>query len=353
MILLQKKLNLHKPLTLFMDNIHISKKADVSLKLLSDGRVNEIFDTLVQTLFNIRKSDKLEYNKAYPLELTKAFDQEEPTQFIYAKCTFSVIEKIVGENDSIPRKEHQTQISIEDIEIFKQEEMFEWLDYVNRITKESKEDSLYSENSIFKNEDANESNGDENKNNKSTLANIKKNIPKGFFKKSGNDLNPEDTIENSSMDDEDEDNDIYDFYDEDKDRYTEEEYLDKFRMYSKNAMNSVMDGYLNPQFFSEEMPLTKICLIDSLKDLQNEFSNCDFWTFKKESLLELGFTNFANKLLLIPLWAFPIIGINGIDRVLGSKDGNIFTFTEDSKDFIFSNCYGCFGSGILIKDLPK
>ncbi len=340
-----------------MQNIHISSKADKSLKLLSDGRVNEVFDTLVQTLFNIRKSDKLEYNKAYPLELTKAFDQEEPTQFIYAKCTFQVIERTVAENDSIPKKEHETQISIEDLEIFRKDEMFEWIDHVNRITKESKEDSLYSENSIFKNDDNNDGNSDENKSNKSTQANIRKNIPKEFFKRLGNGLNPEDTLESnldpSMNNEEDEGGDIYDFYDEDMPQYTEEEYLDKFRMYSKNMANSVMEGYIHPEFFSDEMSLTKFDLVNSLKDLQNEFSNCDFWEFKKESLLELGFTNFDNKILLIPLWAFPIIGMNGIDRIMGSKDGNIFTFTEDSEDFIFSNCYGCFGSGILIKDLPK
>ncbi len=114
-----------------------------------------------------------------------------------------------------------------------------------------------------------------------------------------------------------------------------------------------MEGIIIPSFFTDETEVTKMCLIESLKDLQHKFSNCDFWKFKKESLLELGFMNFANKILLVPIWAYPVLHINGFGRMIAVKDGNFVLLDENSGKFDFTNCYGCYGFGLPIMDLGK
>lgn len=354
-----------------MENPNFSNKVNDSLKHLSQDRREEIMNIIIQTLSTFRQNEKFEEGKIYPFELTYGFDKEEPTQYVYVKCAFALIEQTIAEGDSIPRKVFSTKLNFEDLQIFKKEEMFEWLDHVNRINKDSKrEDSLHSENTIFKKEDSDKTNKPKDEKEKTVQSNIRKsiidknpnspfnqkpNLPKGFFKKLGeNEINPENILEtNINQNSEDDENDIFDFWDEEMPEFTEEEYLETFRLFSKNAINSVMEGTIISNFFTDETEITKMCLIDSLKDLQHKFSNCDFWKFKKETLLDLGFMNFANKILLIPIWAYPVVHVNGFGRLLAKKDGGFDMLDEDLEKFDFTNCYGCYGFGIPIKDLGK
>jgi hypothetical protein len=247
--------------------------------------------------------------------------------------------------------------------IFSKDQMFDWIDYVNKI--KNQKDNAYSQDSIF-NKNGNDADDD------SLQVYIKKSVidkdpnspfnqkfvlPTNFYQRQASGINPESRLETnlnlSSENEKEDENDIFDFWDEEMPELTEEEYLDSFRLFSKNAINSVMEGTIISGFFSDETGVTKMCLIDTLKDLQHRFSNCDFWKLKKETLLELGFTNFANKILLIPIWAFPIVHVNGFGRFLAKKDGEFGVLDENLDKFDFTNCYGCYGFGIPMTDLGK
>jgi len=273
-----------------MENLDMNPKITAMLSLLSEERRSEAFSTVIEVLSKFRKTGKLKPSEVYPFELTLAFDQEEPTQFLYLKCSFSVVEQIIGENDNIPKTVLSTKLNMEDAEVFGQDDMFTWLDHVNRIEKSSKlENSIFNENTIF-NKDKKDRTAQSNIRKSITVKdpnsvfNQKTNLPKEFFERTESGNNPENAIltnfpSGSAGDDE---NDIFDFYNENAPILCEEEYLDIFRQYCKNTMNTVMEGFMIPEYF--ENGITRDDLVDSLKDLQEYFSNCDFWQFKKETL---------------------------------------------------------------------
>lgn len=343
-----------------MQNANFSSNVNDSLPQLHGDRGTKIIDIIIEAVSSFRKTAKFVEGEIYPIQITKAF-KEEPTQYVYVECAFSLVEQTIAENDSVPQKIFSTKLNFDKLLVFSKDQMFDWIDYVNKI--KNQKDNVFTKDSIL--------NKDEDAPDDSVQVYIKKSIvdkdpnspfnqkfilPKGFYQRQNNEINPEQRIEtnlNTSVQNEEDENDIFDFWDEQMPEFTEEEYLDTFRLFSKNAINSVMEGTIISNFFTDETEVTKMCLIDSLKDLQHKFSNCDFWKLKKETLLDLGFMNFANKMLLIPIWAFPIIHINGFGRVLSKKDGGFGLLDENLDEFDFTNCYGCYGFGIPIKDLGK
>jgi hypothetical protein len=351
-----------------MQNANFSSNVNDSFPKLHGNRGEEILNIIVGAIEQFRRRSieekdlkqglKLVEGEIYPVEITKAF-KDEPIQYVYVECAFSLVEQTVAENDSIPQKILSTKLNFDKLLVFSKDQMFDWIDYVNKI--KNQKDNVFSKDSILNKENSQSDDSvqiyikksiiDKNPN---SPFNQKFVLPKGFYQKQSNELNPEQRIEtNLNTNEVVEHDDIFDFWDEYVPELEEDEYLDIFRMFSKNAINTVMEGTIIPSFFNDSTEFTKLCLIDTLKDLQHKFSNCDFWKFKKETLLELGFMNFANKILLVPIWAYPIIHINGFGRLLAKKDGGFDVLTEDLDKFDFTNCYGCYGFGIPITDLGK
>lgn len=344
-----------------MENANFSSNVNDSLPQLHGDRGSKIIDIIIEAVSSFRQTAKFVEGEIYPIQITKAF-KEEPTQYVYVECAFSLIEQTIAENDSVPQKIFSTKLNFDKLLVFNKDQMFDWIDYVNKI--KNQKDNVFTKDSIL--------NKDKDAPDDSVQVYIKKSIvdkdpnspfnqkfvlPKGFYQRQNNEANPEQRIETNlntlQQNQEEEENDVFDFWDEQMPELTEEEYLDTFRLFSKNAINSVMEGTIISGFFTDETEVTKMCLIDSLKDLQHKFSNCDFWKFKKETLLDLGFMNFANKILLVPIWAFPILHINGFGRFLAKKDGEFGILDENLDNFDFTNCYGCYGFGIPITDLGK
>lgn len=343
-----------------MENANFSSNVNNSLPQLHGNRGEEILNIIIEAISSFRQTAKFVEGEIYPIEITKAF-KEEPTQYVYIECAFSFVEQTIAENDSIPQKIFSTKLNFNNLLVFSKDQMFDWIDYVNKI--KNQKDNVFTKDSIL--------NKDEDAPDDSVQVYIKKSIvdkdpnspfnqkfilPKGFYQTQNNEINTEQRIEtnlNTSHKNEEYENDIFDFWDEQMPEFTEEEYLDTFRLFSKNAINSVMEGTIISDFFTDATEVTKISLIDSLKDLQHKFSNCDFWKLKKETLLDLGFMNFANKILLVPIWAYPVIHVNGFGRILAKKEGGFDVLGEDLDKFDFTNCYGCYGFGIPIKDLGK
>ena len=278
-----------------MENANFSSNVNDSLPNLYGDRGIQIMDIIVDSIGNFMKSSKI--NKThnfvegdiYPMQLTKAF-KEEPLQYIYIECAFSLVKQTIAENDSIPKEILATKLNFDKLLIFSKDQMFDWIDYVNKI--KNQKDNAYSQDSIFnKNEEITTDDSLQVYIKKSVIDkdpnspfNQKFVLPKGFYQRQSNGINPEQRLEtnlNLSGEKEDEEEiDAFDFWDETVPELTEEEYLDIFRLFSKNAINSIMEGIIIPSFFTDETEVTKMCLIESLKDLQHKFSNSDFWKFK-------------------------------------------------------------------------
>jgi hypothetical protein len=89
----------------------------------------------------------------------------------------------------------------------------------------------------------------------------------------------------------------------------------------------------------------------NLKDLQAAFSTCDFWKFNKSELGQLGFMNWSDEFLLIPVWAFPIILKNSKNKKVytpASQELMIRDIDVHEKPLIK---YGCVPYGFKIEEL--
>jgi hypothetical protein len=275
--------------------------------LLSEERKGEMRKLITETINKFKESGKLEYGRMYPFEVTKAFDQKEPKQFVYMKCIFKVdeipFEDIMnkfGSND-ITRKLDNAPITtvkmiLEDIDVFKEDSVFHWVDHVDRINKqniEKKDSQLFYENNIFKNDDnknkekdqakieSAEFNKDSHQAKKMQMmddvinTNLKDKIKYGIGVDFDNGIN--------NSDEEDINNEaFFDFYYPEAEILNNNEYFDMFKTYARASLNCCMDNFVNKgDVDSKEMFYNTII---SLKTLQSRFSNCDFWKFNRELL---------------------------------------------------------------------
>lgn len=345
-------------------------------ELLSDERKNEMRVLISETISKLKESGKLEYGRMYPFETTKAFDQESPKQFVYMKCIFKIdeipYENIInkfGSNDITDKLDNKpittVKMIIEDIDVYKEDNFFDWIDHVNRINEQNSNkdvSQLFYENNIFKNDENKDKGGnqtkiecidfkkDSNQSKKMEMMdeiiqnNLINNSNKNTdFNPNGYDINIEE-INNS---------DFFDFYYHEAEKLSSDEYLSVLKLYAIASLNASMNNLIKNNHLDPNKVIFNS--LSSLKTLQSRFSNCNFWEINKQHLLEMGFINFNNEMLLIPFWALPVILKNSAGKILPTKSGEELIITNDiqAKDIDFSNSYGCTIYGINISDLKK
>lgn len=338
-----------------------SDKSNIMWDLLSDQRKLEVDKIITDTISKFEQSGKVEINKIYPFEITQGFDQDKnDVQYIYLRCAFRFNEippNIFMPINGMPIPKNIVDVRVLDIEVFKEDEIFDWLDHVNRIEKEkneNKENQLFYEDNIFTKEEDIKPDEKDNK-----YDNEHKPIIKNLFSKES--INPKQTNINKPIENKEgiEDKifgyhnfsdlintnmgsattfnnnidfgepphlipkkELFDFYSKSEPDKSNAEYLSIFRTYSRNIVNFTMLIYYNHKDDSEMGDNHVMKLIHALKNLQNNFSNCDFWKFSRYELGQLGFINWSDEILLIPIWAFPVILKN-------SKDKIVFTPTRE------------------------
>ncbi len=363
-------------------------KLQIMWEALSENRQKEINMRIVNSIKKFESSGQLELGKTYPLEFTFGFDKEEPIQYVYLMCAFRLIkpDKPIQINKNLPPAKTIMDIAMRDIEVFKADNMYDWVDHVNRLNKNSeqnKEDQLFYENNIFENKKQEGDSGKkevENTSEKKSQQQDKSNPP--------NQCNINKPIDVKELDNENEmfgrvlfpdtenenkpkyvlhgieESELFDFYDEEVSEKSNEEYLSIFRLYSRNMVNQVMRGYYGHKidFDANEKDNdddennnddTDVVLgsLYSLKNLQASFCKCDFWKFNKYELGQLGFINWSDELLLIPIWAFPIILRNSRDKILYCPNNeNIIVKNIDITEHPSSK-YGCVPYGFKINEI--
>jgi hypothetical protein len=249
-------------------------KIGIMLDLLSAERKKEVEFAIANTIAELSKNIKsteadLLHGKV--IELTIAFDKEEPFQYVYL---IGQLYKI--ENNFIPEmmKKFASASSIQfitsDIEVFKQDTIESWLDYKNKLEKQKSETAYYE----------NQSTGE-----KTVDGQQVKDMPS----------DEKDITENE----------LYDYYSEHIPKYDVWDYLDKFNFASKSIVNNVFESKIYQKHWGEEH-----CLKQNVKivlALQNYFSAVDFTEFSKFELEHMGFINYKEKCMLVPIWAYPIV----------------------------------------------
>lgn len=335
-------------------------KLGIMWEMLSEQRQREINKMVITTIKKFEVDGKLEVDKIYPLELTHGFDQEEPKQYVYLMCAFRLTkpEKPIMINQNLPPANNILNIAMTDIEVFKEDKMFEWIDHVNRINKQSKdnkENQLFYEDNIFKNEKT-----DSEKNNNPSQCNINKPIDGKGLSIGDSDVmigvvdftnKPNDTDNTPKVKHNITEKELFDFYEENEKERDNEEYVSIFRAFSRKMVNNTMRTYYSHKIEDEESEEDIINIIHCLKDLQMTFSKCDFWKFNKHELGQLGFINWSDEILLIPVWAFPVILNNSKDKkVYTPSNSEIFVRDIDINEKPITK-YGCVPFGFKISEI--
>lgn len=341
----------------------VNPKLTISWELLSSERQKEINNILIATIKKFEDSGKLEFDKIYPFELTHGFDQESPIQYIYLMCAFRLkkLDKPLVQNNLV-KVTSIIDISVQELEVFKEENMYNWLDHVNRIdknSKENKENQLFYEDNIFTKEAEPNNKQQEkkfpnqcniNKPNDDTkkidIGDIGSMIEKSFIQ--DNNVNSND--DGYSLPHGIPKKELFDFYNKGESIRTNQEYIDMFNVYSRKITNDAMTIYYSHKL-DENNTLVKS--LHSLKNLQLSFSNCDFWKFTKDELGQFGFMNWSDELMLIPVWAFPVVLRNSKDKKVHTPINEEVLIRNIDFNLIPAIKYGCVPYGLKINELQK
>ena len=353
-------------------------------EMLSKQRQGELNNMIIKTIDKFKGSGQLEVGKIYPFELTHGFDQQEPKQYVYLMCAFRLtkLDNPIIVNKNIPPVTTGLDIALQTVEVFKEESMFNWLDHVNRIEKnnrENKENQLFYEDNIFKqekdketekekSESVNNNKVEENKKDKRVNPN-QCNINKPIEGDANTDMNNNsigvmigrvDYSENIELENNEYSikhgipkKELFDFYEENEPDKPNDKYLSIFKTFSRNIVNHTTVTYYNHRVHDDKADNDVLKLIHALKNLQVSFCKCNFWNFNRNELGQLGFMNWSDDVLLIPVWAFPIILKNSKDKIV---------YTPTSEQVLVRDIdihekpmvkYGCVPYGFKISELKS
>lgn len=285
-----------------------NEKIAIMMEKLSKERQNHV-NGLIQGAIDKLTSKNVNQNITYTAELTERFDKEEPHQFIWISFNFSssnlpfmIPTPMGGLVNAV-----QNLISITDMEVYSPSNIDEWLDHTSRI-KEQKEKESKEDNSSNSKQENN----------------------------MDNQINPN----NNNEEEFDEEQAIIElewlfsplFSSPHTKENTPEEYMNIFSRYTSIFANRMMKNFIN----IEDKMLDSMYdnMNESLIMLTSEFDKCDFTKFSKEQLEQLGFVNWRNKTLMIPIWAYPIILKNNKGLILSDIKGEEWAV---GRDYIFTD----------------
>jgi len=295
-------------------------KVELAMNNLSTDRRNHI-NALIQGAIN-KIQNNPNQNLTYNIELTERFDKEEPYQFVWLSLSFSV--QNLGFSIPTPNglvNAIQANLTITDMEIFSQSNIDGWLDHVKRI-KEQEATNLLKQGEI--------------KNNVSDNKKVDNQVEV--------DTNDDDDrIEEQKAIEELEWLFTPLFSSPFPKEYSTEEYMKIFQRYSSIFANRIISGFINIQ--DEPIQSIKNKIDEALIMLTSEFDKCDFTKFSKEQLEQLGFVNWRNKTLMIPIWAYPIVLKNNKGLILHDIKGEEWFV---GKDYIFTEDK----NGVMMVGIP-
>lgn len=279
-----------------------SEKVNIMFNSLSKERRTHI-ENQIQGVINLLLDKKAQLGTEHSVELTERFDKEEPHQFIWLSMKILFIQQPYmvqtpqGMSQAIG---YATRIV--DAEVYGTGGIDHWIDHVQRIKKQ---DNIYLSKDGVVEQDKTESN-----NFNETVNNIEKEM---------NEENKEEFTEEDAINEQ-----LWEF----KEMFnlpnpvqrTTKEYIKTYQRYMSVFSNKLMEMRLD----SDEDNFFGIVsdIQNSLSMLMSEFDKCNFTSFRKAELESLGFINWRNKIMLIPVWAYPCILKNNHGLVVKSTYGD-------------------------------
>lgn len=275
------------------------EKVNLMMNMLSSER-KAIIEVQVNDTVNSIKKNQKNHDTVFKIELTHDFGAEEPRQYVWIsfKVTMSPIPFMIPTPQGTVQFT-DTFVQATDMDVYLPDDINDWLDHVDRLNKQT---NLYLEK-----QGKVEQSIDDEKNK------IKVNLSSVIHDK----LN-----DNELSDDEDTESEnelmieqqwmFSDLFASVRpEQRTKEAYLNIFNKHTALLLNRIMDTHINMED-DDNVDGAYNHVHHGLVTLISEFEKCDFTVFNKKELETLGFINWRNNIMLIPLWAFPIILKNNI-----------------------------------------
>lgn len=300
-------------------NEELEIKIKSMLSLLSSERINGLESYMNDYILKLTGLG-YSFKEGKNVNMTLAYDKEEPKQFIYVSV---LVKEFVSDNkinnfnngfNSSMNDVLNLTKTYTDLEVFNEDNINHWLDWCDKI----------------KNDDT-----------------IK--VPDKDEKKNNFDISS-----------------YFDFYGENISLKNKCEYIDKYKFACNLIVNRVMETEFN---FNSDTLQQKLYYISSvLKMLQNYFSKCNFFSFSKYELEMVGFKPIrieknnvpydiedGSYAMMIPIWALPVICKNDCDKTYLKyiKNGDSFCFKPiriDEEKISGESSYGTSIYGILIQE---
>lgn len=332
-----------------------AEKINDEIKKISQERM-KLLEGYLQRFTEILKSNGFNQKNQYTSELTEKFDKEEPIQFVWIKFVINFVQTpFVTMTPQGLQPQLGISYQIIDMDVYEQSSIDGWLDHVKRI--EQQNNLYYEKNGKVQN----------NKNINFIINETKFNDVSNIFETNIMNPNPEkqqnqQQNENENEFEEEEEEEYPELTDEEKineQRFyfmpffsgvtktisKKQEYLDIYTRYTKNFANRIMQTHIYGNHEDRSVDYTFIH--QTLMNMVSEFENCNFTSFTKKELEIFGFTNWKNKSMMIPLWAFPIILKNNDGLKLVDIHGKEYIIGKDFIEEINKN--GCMAVGFPMK----
>lgn len=297
------------------DNQDNDSKVELFMNNLSEEKRNHVKQVLQSTV-NTLKENKANEDATFIVEITEKFDKVEPAEFIWMRVSISLLNNPLIIQTPEGNQHVKTVVKIIDGESYNIDTFGTWIDHVERIKKSP---LLYmeKEGEVIENKFDNPM--------QDTILSIEREINDEIKNESTErDITDEELINEQSW-----------FFSElfasaHPIKKTNEQYIKTFQKHMKLFCNRMMDTFLNQE--NENLGGAYHHLQNGFIMLTSDFEMCDFTSFKKEELETFGFTNWRNKILMIPLWAFPIVLKNNTGLILKDIHGDSYIVGTDYID---------------------
>ena len=288
-------------------------KIKLAFELLTPEEINQLNFRVTNTVHELSKNQKLEVGKTFGLKIGMAFEECNPKKYVYYQVGVTVIDKPSNITISGDLQDtYYTNTFIEDIDIYDEDDKSHWFDKV----ADTKQEQNNSDNVFYKDEFFKDGTKDydpdkilaENPEMSEMMDNLVQELIAPPSSTNIVHIEPSIIQEEQKLEYEPttiSNEELFDFHDPDQIFNTPTEYVEIINSHARYLLSQSFESYLNHR----KTPSDEINQIsfELLKNIQWKISQCDFTAFTKRELLAIGFANWQNKYMLIPLWLLPVI----------------------------------------------
>ncbi|MEK6879092.1 MAG: hypothetical protein AABY22_05760 [Nanoarchaeota archaeon] len=283
-------------------------KIKLAFDLLTPEEINQLNFRVTKTISELNKKEILAVGKTFGLKIGMSFEDNDPKKYVYYQLGVTIVDKPNETQDNC-----FYNFFIEDIDVYDFDTKADWFDKVAD-TKQEKNgvENVFYEDQFFQTIQNKDYDPDKILADNPELEKMVDTLVQELIAPpcSTNIVYESPSIQEEQKKEKEEPTtiskeELFDFHDPEQVFYTPTEYVDMINSHALYVLSQSFESYLNHR----KMPSDEINQInfEAIKNLQWKISRCDFTVFTKSELLKIGFTNWQNKYMLIPLWLLPLI----------------------------------------------